>query len=384
MEIENGVIRGFVEPGFERVADAFERNFDGDELGAAFAVVHDGKSVVDLWGGLADPKNGLAWCSNTLQLIFSGTKGLVAGVVLMLIDRGLIALDQPVSRYWPEFGKPEVLVRHIVTHGARLPGIESPITNEEITNDRRMAALLAGQLPCSDPRAVHCYHPLTFGWLCGELIRRVSGRSVGTFFAEEIAAPLELELWIGLPEKEEDRVSTLVLAPDWGISAFLDPMTWAHDPLVQCVWGNPDHFTQDSFPWNRRAWHAAEIPGVNAIGTARAIAAFYGWLASGGKPLISERTAALAHRPLADWVDAVHGGRRRTGVGFELQNDLMPYGPPPEAFGHTGAGGSNHGAWPEQKVGYSYAMNLMHDNASNDRRALTLLAALHQALADHQ
>ncbi|MER9775509.1 serine hydrolase domain-containing protein [Mesorhizobium sp. M0220] len=385
MRIENGRIGGFVAPGFESLRDCFARNFnDGYELGAAFAVVYDGKLVVDLWGGIADAKTERAWSLDTLQLIFSGTKGLVAAVILMLIDRGLIDLDQPVSRYWPEFDKSDILVRHIVTHGARLPGIESPVAADDITNDLRMSDLLARQLPCSDPRAVHCYHPLTFGWLCGEVIRRISGRSVGTFFAEEIAAPLELELWIGLPEEEEDRVSTLALARNWGISDFLDPMTWAHDPLVQSIWSNPDHFTRDSFPWNRRAWHAAEIPGVNAIGTARAIAKFYGWLAGGGTPLISERVTALARRPLADWVDAVHGGRRRTGIGFELQNDLMPYGPPPGAFGHTGAGGSNHGAWPEQKVGYSYAMNLMHDNASNDRRALRLLTALYQALVKHR
>jgi CubicO group peptidase (beta-lactamase class C family) len=373
---------GFVAPGFERVEEAFSNNFvEGEEVGAAFAAVQDGVTIVDLWGGIADRRTSQPWSKDTLQVIFSGTKGLVATAILMLIDRGLLDLSAPVSRYWPEFfGKDQILIRHIVSHAARLPGIEAPITVTDLTNDRHMAALLAEQAPCLDWRAGYCYHALTFGWLCGEVIRRVSGVSVGEFFAAEIAAPLGLELWIGLPEDQEARVSKLEFAPDWGSAPFLDPAVWARDPLAQSIWGNPPHFTAEIFPWNWRAWHAAEIPGVNAIGTARSIAAFYGCLAMGGAPILSESAVNLGRSTTADGIDQILCTRRRTGVGFELQSELSRLGPPPEAFGHTGAGGSNHGAWPAQGVGYSYAMNLMRDSTSDDQRAQRLLTALYTSV----
>lgn len=374
-------IEGWVAPGLESVAAVFAENFtQHGDVGASFAVMQRGKMLVDLWGGMARPEVGQAWERDTLQLVFSGTKGLVAAAMVILIDRGQLALSAPVSRYWPEFGKGEILIRDILSHEGRLPGIETPLDMLAITDDRRMAALLARQLPSSDPRAATCYHPLTYGWLCGEVIRRVSGRSVGQFVAEEIVAPLQLECWIGLPEALEPRVSSLVMAPDWGISEFMDPATWAYDPLIQSIWGNPPHFSRNTFPWNDPAFHQAEVPGVNAITTARSLAKFYNCLANGGAPIMSPQAAVLASQPSSSWVDAVHGGRRRMGAGFELQNELLPYGPARGAFGHTGAGGSNHGAWPEFGLGYSYAMNLLHDNASGDRRSLRLLDALFEVV----
>jgi CubicO group peptidase (beta-lactamase class C family) len=338
---------GFVAPGFERVEKAFRKNFvDHGELGAAFAAIQDGVTVVDLWGGIADQRAARPWTEDTLQLIFSGAKGLVSAAMLILIDRGVVDLDAPVSRYWPEFGKVQILIRHIVSHTARLPGIEAPITIGDLPDDRLMARLLAEQLPSLDRRAELCYHPLTFGWLCGEVIRRVSGMSAGDFIAAEIASPLKLDLWIGLPLEKESRVSRLELAPDWGTAPFLDPALWARDPLAQSIWGNPPHFSPETFPWNERALHAAQIPGANAIGTARSIATFYGCLASGGTPIISESAMTLGRTPVSDGIEELHGWHRRTGVGFELQNEFLHLGPPRDAFGHGGAGGSKHGAWP--------------------------------------
>jgi CubicO group peptidase (beta-lactamase class C family) len=380
-------VEGFVAPGYERVAEAFEQNFAKDEeLGAAFAVVRDGAPIVDIWGGIADRATQKPWARDTRQLIFSGSKGLLATMVLMLTDRGLVALDAPVSRYWPEFGKDEILIRHIVSHTARMPGNSSPLSLADLADDRRMAGALAAQFPSADPRAGLCYHALNFGWLCGEVIRRASGRSPGRFLAEEIAAPLGLDLWIGLPERFEPEVSTLYLASNWGIAPFFDPALWARDPLIESIWGNPPlwgdpvRWTPESFAWNSRAFHGAEIPGANAIGTARSIAAFYGTLAQGGAPLLSQETLALGRRTVSDAVDQVHGARLRTGVGFQLQTELRLLGPPDDAFGHTGAGGSCHGAWPEQRIGFSYAMNLMQDPTSGDQRALRLLTALHKSL----
>ncbi len=370
-------IQGFVAAGYEPVRRAFERNFrERRELGAAFAVVRDGRPVVDLWGGAADRAAGRCWQQDTLQLVFSGTKGFVSVCLLILLERGLLDLDAPVARYWPEFGKPAIRIRDIVAHTARLPGLEVPVGIDDILDARRMARLLAEQSPNQDRRAAHCYHALTFGWLCGEVIRRVSGLSAGAFFAREVAGPLGLELWIGLPAEFESRVSRLELHAGWGAASFLDPALWARDPLVQSIWGNPATFTVETMPWNRPSHHAAEVPGANAIGTARSIARLYGCLASGGAPLVSPQTVVLGRTALADGYDEVHEARRRTGIGFQLQTDVMQFGPPADAFGHTGAGGSSHGAWPAQRVGYSYAMNLMHDDRSGDDRAQRLLAAL--------
>jgi CubicO group peptidase (beta-lactamase class C family) len=355
-------IEGFVAPGFEAVADAFRDNFaKRGELGAAFAAFRGGEAVVDLWGGIADRASGRAWKEDALQLVFSGTKGFVAVAALILIDRGLLDLDASVRSYWPEFGKPQVRVRDVFGHTARLPGFATPVSVAELTDDRRLAALLAAQSQSDDPRAALCYHALTYGWLSGELIRRVAGRSVGRFFAEEVATPLAIDLWIGLPPEAEHRVTTLELASDWGQTGHLNPESYANDPLLASVWGNPEMLSAKSFPWNDPAFHRAEIPGANGIGTARSIARLYACLADGGAPLCSRETVRLGRTMVSEGFDQLHDEARRFGVGFQLQTETMSYGPPPDAFGHGGAGGSVHGAWPSLGVGYSYAMNLMRD-----------------------
>jgi CubicO group peptidase (beta-lactamase class C family) len=380
-------IEGFVAPGFEPVAEAFAQNFrNGEELGAAFAAVQDGNTIVDIWGGMSNRESRRPWTKDTLQLVFSGSKGVLATMILMMIDRGLIDLAAPVSRYWPEFGKDQILVRHIVSHTARLPGNDAPLGIADLTDDRFMAARLAAQPQSADPRAALCYHALNFSWLCGELVRRVSGLSAGQFLAREIADPLSLELWMGLPEAQEHRVSTLYLAPNWGSAPFLDPALWARDPLIESIWGNPPlwgdpvKWTPQTFPWNTRAFHAAQIAGAAAIGTARAIARLYSVLAQGGAPLLSPATLAAGRATISDGLDEVHGNRLHYGIGFQLQTELRSLGPPDSAFGHRGAGGSSHGAWPDHRLGFSYAMNLMQDPTSGDQRALNILAALHRAV----
>ena len=207
---KNVTVEGYVAPGFEDVAEAFRQNFSKDEeVGAAFAVVKEGETVIDIWAGLANRERQSPWNRDTLQLIFSGSKGLLATMMLMLIDRKLLALDAPVSLYWPEFGKHDILIRHIVSHTARLPGNSEPLRIVDLIDAAGMAARLARQSPSADPRAALCYHPLNFGWLAGEIIRRVSGRTAGQFLAEEIAGPLSLDLWIGLPEDQDARTTTL-------------------------------------------------------------------------------------------------------------------------------------------------------------------------------
>jgi CubicO group peptidase (beta-lactamase class C family) len=376
---------GFVAPGFERVAEEFDRNFaERGDVGAAFAVCVDGEPVIDLWGGSADPgPPAKPWQADTLQLIFSGTKGLVATCLLMLIDRGALALEDRVCKHWPEFaanGKQEITVAQLVSHRARLPGVRTQLSEGDLIDDRRMAELLAAQAPEADPRAVAIYHPLTFGWLCGELIRRVDGRSVGCFFAEEVAGPLDLEVWIGLPETHERRVSRLVYAPDWEAQPKRDD-DHARDRLLWSVSDNPPGERTRPIVWNERAFHAAEIPGAGGIGAARSIARLYSALACGGEidgvRLLSPQTVALGRTELSRFVDPLEKDSLAFGVGFELQTEVARLGPAAGAFGHTGFGGSVHGAWPEQRLGFSYAMNeLREDDPANDPRSQALLRAL--------
>jgi CubicO group peptidase (beta-lactamase class C family) len=382
----HSVTHGDVAAGYEPVAVAFEQNFsERGELGAAFAAYVDGELVVDLWGGVADRETRAPWRRDTLQLIYSGTKGLVAVCLLVLIERGGLDLDAPVCRYWPEFaaqGKDTVLVRHVVSHQAGLPGVRTPIDEADILDPRRMAALLAAERPFWPPGERVCYHPLTFGWLCGELVRRVDGRRVGRFFAEEIAEPLGLDAWIGLPDEHEPRVSRVSLGANWATAAaHLDPVG-AADPLVAAVWHNPAGRFREPLAANRRDYHAAEIAAGNGIATARSIARLYGCLARGGEidgtRLLSDRTLRLGRACLASGPDALMPWPWAFGVGFNLQTELRALGRPPAAFGHGGTGGSLHGAWPQQRVGFSYAMNELRDPP--DARAPTLLEALHDCL----
>jgi CubicO group peptidase (beta-lactamase class C family) len=370
-------VGGFVAPGFEVVRDAFAENFtERGEIGAAFAATKDGDLVVDLWGGWSDRSGGSPWQRDTLQLIFSGAKGLVAICVLLLVERGQLDLDEPVSRYWPEFGKETIRIKDVLAHTARLPGIASPISLRDLLDTRRMALALETQEPSSDPRAELCYHALTFGWLCGELIRRASGRTIGRFFADEVAAPLGLELWIGLPQREDDRVAALVLAPSWPVTKHLRSETFQRDELVRSIWGNPPIFDRDVFPWNDSSFHEAEIPAVGAIGTARSIATLFGNL----DRLLDASTIDVATAVFSEGWDDAHESPRRFGAGFELQTESHPLGPPGDAFGHSGAGGSMQGCWPSERVGFSYAMNLMRDDEREDARSAVLLRALHQAV----
>jgi CubicO group peptidase (beta-lactamase class C family) len=370
-------VAGFAAAGFEAVAEEFERNFtQRDELGAAFAVARGDELLVDLWGGVADPAAGRPWGEDTLTLVFSGTKGVVAVCILMLLERGLLDLDAPVARYWPEFGKPEILVRDVMGHTARLPGIEEPQTIEEFVDRRAVVRRLEAQRPSEDRRAGLCYHAFTYGWLCGELVRRTDGRGIGRLVADEIAAPLGLELWIGLPEQHEPRVAAMELAGTWPTGPQNRAEVLAADPLLRSIWGNPPTFSRESFPWNDRTYHAAEIPAAGGIGTARSLARLYANL----DRLLAPATLELGRSTISRGRDEAHDIARRFGVGFALQADRMRLGPAPDAFGHGGAGGSCHGAWPEHGIGFSYAMNRMRDDQDVDPRSRALLDALHRAV----
>jgi CubicO group peptidase (beta-lactamase class C family) len=246
-----------VASGFERVAEVFASNFESrGELGAACAVYREGRPVVDLWGGLAEPRSGRGWQSDTLVILFSTTKGITSVVVNQLIERGLLAADEPVARYWPEFaagGKGEIPLRWLLSHQAGLPDVIGERALEESLDGERMARMLATQAPAWPPGTAHGYHARTFGWMLGELVRRVTGTSLGRYLAEEIAGPLGLDLYIGLPEALAPRVASL-----WKAGGADAPELIPYDE-----------------PWNTRALHAAELPSSNGMASARALARMY-------------------------------------------------------------------------------------------------------------
>ncbi|WP_327129511.1 serine hydrolase domain-containing protein [Streptomyces sp. NBC_01727] len=374
-------VQGFTATGFEAVAEVFARNFEryGD-VGAAFAAYRDGEPVVDLWGGTADPATGRPWYGDTLQLVFSGAKGLTAACVLLLIERGLLDLDAPAARYWPEFaaaGKDRITVGEILSHQARLPGVQAPYNTEELLDPEHMAKLLAAQAPAQDPRAGFIYHALTWGWLVGELVRRVDGRTVGVFFAEEFARPLGLDIWLGLPDEQHHRAATALAGP-----GVLQPQAEDDDPLLVLT-RNPLLTPDAPALWNSAAFRRAELPAVGAHVTASSMARFYACLAQGGEldgvRVLKAATVELGRREMRRGFASLWDAPMAYGAGFELRTELALFGPPPNTFGHAGAGGSRHGAWPGERIGFSYTMNLTRAEFP-DRRPLDLLDALHDAV----
>lgn len=370
-------VHGHVVDGFDAVRDAFACGFD-EGGGAAFSAWVGGERIVDLWGGTADARVGSPWREDTLQLIFSGTKGLVAACVLVLVDRGEVNLDAEVRRFWPDFaqaGKGRLTVAELLSHRAGLAAVATPVEREEMLDPDRMAAVLAKQEPFRPDGGALAYHALTFGWLCHGLVRAVTGTTLGALFREAFAVPLGLDIWIGLPEELEPRVSTLTS------EAFPVPQPVRHAEYGQRIFG--DLFAAPLL-WNERAWHGVEVAAVNGIATARDVAKLYSLLAGGGelngRRVLSEATVALARRKLSGGLDAFFDTPFAFSCGFELQaTDFRRFGPEDDVFGHTGAGGSIHGAWPGHGAGFSYCMNDMRDEESDDR-GRSVLRALKQCL----
>ncbi|MEU7989553.1 serine hydrolase domain-containing protein [Streptosporangium canum] len=386
-------IGGDTAPGFEGVREAFAANLaGGQEVGAAVGVYLHGRKVVDLWGGIADPKTGRRWERDTLQVVFSTTKGVTAACAHLLSQRGELDLDAPVAEYWPEFaahGKDRVPVRWLLTHQAGLPAIDHPITPAEAIAWHPMVTALAAQRPFWEPGTEHGYHAHTYGWLVGEVVRRVTGRSLGTFLAEEIAAPLGLDLWIGLPETERRRVSRIVAAPlDLDALARID-LDALPEPAreVMGAYADPTSLTRRSMavvtpPLNHDDpdEQAAEMPSTNGICTARALARFYAALIGevDGQRILASDTLAAATAEQVSGTDRVLRVPVRIGTGFGLPTpDAFWYSP--TAFGFPGYGGSLGFADPANGLAFGYVMNHIQEGVP-DRRAATLLDAVHSAI----
>jgi CubicO group peptidase (beta-lactamase class C family) len=358
---------GTVAPGYEGVRAAFAGAVDGP---GALAAVVDGALVVDLW-------TGEGWDGDTATLLFSGTKGVAATVMLMLVEQGALDLDAPVGRYWPEFaaaGKAAVTVTDLLAHAAGLPAVERPLTRSDLHRPRQIAAALAAQAPMLPPGAV-TYHAVTWGWLAGELAVRATGRSLGALVREQLADPLSLDLGIGVSSHGElaERLVRPVPQPRYSLSAFEADEP---DPRLMAVYRNPA-VAIDS--WCDLDLLEVEVTAVNGIGTARAMARLYGAIASGR--LVRPETVARAHEPARAGVDALTARPLRFGpTGYELAGTPSVLGPAADAFGHTGAGGGSHGAWPSLRTGFSFLTADLRSQSS-DRRAAVVLEALHSRVA---
>ena len=378
-------IDGYVATEFEPVLDAFAQNFDTrGEVGAAVCVYFDGQPVVDLWGGFADPTNGLRWSEDTLVLVYSATKGVTATCANLLVQRDLLDPDATVASIWPEFaanGKQDITVAQAMSHQAGLPLVEGDFTLEQALTWQTMVDALATQAPIWKPGTKHGYHMRTFGWLVGELIRRSDPqhRSPGTFWREEIADELGVDFWIGLPEPLEPRVAQLV-PPKLDLREALKP--FGDDLLLARVFSNPGgHFNYDQM-WNTRRLHAAELPSSNGIGNARGLARLYASCIGelDGHRTLSANTVARATLEQACGKDEVLMTESCFGLGYMLGRSFGAANPP-DAFGHAGAGGSLAFGDPDSGVSFAYVMNdLRFDTNEGDSRSEELVRALYRVL----
>ncbi len=373
-----GTIGGSVATGYGAVRAAFEANFASElELGAAFAVYRDGQSVVDLWGGFADFERQKPARQDTLYGVWSTSKGLAAVCTALLVDRGKLGYDQPVSEIWPEFaahGKGRITVGELLSHQAGLVATREPVTIDDYYRHERVAELLAGQEPFFAPGAWG-YHTLSFGLLADELVRRVDGRPIGKYFAEEIAAPNGIDAFLGLPASEDHRHAESIGAPDPEAIYFDSP-----DPAATAAaMANP--ILDWNWP-NERAWRAAGIAGAGASASASGLAKLYSLLvAKGISPLLRPDICREAARERIAGVDRCSGGTGRYAAGFRLNTGTM--GSNPASFGHGGLGGSMAFADPARGLGIAYTPNhLLNPSWQRmDRRLIPLLEAVYAAEA---
>lgn len=379
-------VHGDVAARFAPLRDAFAANFEAHgEVGAACAVYHRGELVADLWGGVADKKTQRPWQRDTRQLVFSATKGVTAICLHRLAEGGEIDLDAPVARYWPEFaahGKGEIPVRWVMCHRAGVAAVDGDLTLEQVLAWKPVVDAIAAQAPNWPPGEGHGYHARSYGWVLGEVVRRVTGRSLGRWFAEEIAAPLGLELWIGLPEAEEPRVATLYEAPPPPpeVQAVIDQFMAPETLLGRVIRGPSNLFGYDDM-WNRRAMRAAELPSSNGIGTPRSLARLFAAVIGeiDGIRLLRADTVDAACAVQSDGEDRVLRLPTRFGSGFMLPPSLSPDAGS-SCFGHPGAGGSLVLADRDAGFAFAYAMNQMGNGVAPDPRAGNLLRAVYASL----
>jgi CubicO group peptidase (beta-lactamase class C family) len=371
---------GFVQDRFAGIRTAFEANLaSGEDVGASFCATLEGETVADLWGGWADEARTRPWERDTIVNVYSTTKTMTALTALLLADRGALDFDAPVARYWPEFaanGKERIKVSHVMSHAAGLSGWKEPIRREDIYDWDKVTALLAAQAPFWEPGTACGYHAITQGFLVGEVVRRITGRSLGTVFREEIAEPLGADFHIGLPESEDGRVADLIPPP---AGASIEDT--AASELATNMATNPGINPLDT---RTRAWRAAEIPAAGGHGNARSIAEVHALLANGGvakgKRLMSEAGCRKALELQIEGTDLALGMPARYGMGFGLPSEFVPM-PNPNTLFWGGYGGSLAIIDMDARASLGYAMNKMGRTTTGDMRAIGLATAFWQGLA---
>lgn len=429
-------VQGTVADGFGPVRDAFAANFTRHgERGAAVVLYREGEKVVDLWGGTKTPdgaddfdggegsdggerpdgsegsgggegsdgreesKGGHEpWTQDTAQVVRSVTKGVAAAVPLLLHQRGQLDLDGRVSAYWPEFkaaGKERVLVRHLLAHRTGVPVLDTPLTPDQAVDGISGPLAVAAQRPVWEPGTAHGYHAQTYSWLLGELVRRVTGRTIGRWIAEEIARPLGLDLWLGLPEERRGRVGRIAAVEPPAAPASAGPRLRPKRSVAE-AYRDPESLTRRAFAAitpvpdeNDPAYLAAELPASGGVATAEALARFYAaligplpsarTLRSGGR-LFAPATLTMARTEESAGPDQVLVVGTRFGLGYMLHGPACPL-LGPGSFGHPGRGGSLAFADPEARIGFAYVTNGMRRGVTADPRAQALVRAVRTSLA---
>lgn len=374
-------VSGFCREGFEPVREAFAKNLDTIDVGASVAVTLDGEFVVDLWGGYADADKTRPWQEDTIVNVYSSTKTMAALCALMLVDRGELEPDAPVMQYWPEFaanGKDGVLVRHLLGHTAGLSGFEGGVSAQQLYDWDGICTLLASQKPWWEPGSAPGYHALTQGYLVGEVVRRISGKSLGTFFREEVAEPLGADFHIGLDPKHFGRIADLI-PPETTIAEMTgdDPNSIAARTLGSAP--IEVDMTRDA------GWRSAEIPAANGHGNARSMARAQTPLACGGTAfgvtLLSPETCDRVFEEQAEGMDLVLNLRVHLGLGYGIVNETFPLSPNPRTCFWGGYGGSLVVVDHEARLCLTYAMNrMLAENIVGDQRTGRLLGTTYEAL----
>ncbi|WP_374657459.1 serine hydrolase domain-containing protein [Phenylobacterium sp.] len=372
------VAEGFTHDRFGKVREAFEANLAGGaDVGASFCATLEGETVVDLWGGWANEDEGRPWERDTIVNVYSTTKTMTALTALLVADRGELDFDAPVARYWPEFaaaGKQDVKVSHLMSHSAGLSGWKEPLTKEDLYDWDKATSLLAAQAPFWEPGTASGYHALTQGYLVGEVVRRITGKSLGTVFREEIAGPLGADFHIGLPASEDHRVADLIAPPPGASIADR-----SESELQKNMSGNPPIDVAET---RTRAWRGAEIPAAGGTGNARSVAQVHVILANGGvaqgKRFMSEAGCRKALEVQIEGQDLILGMPARFGMGFGLAG-AMPL-PNPNTIFWGGYGGSLVIIDMDARTTFAYAMNKMAPTTTGDMRAFGLAMAMWEAM----
>lgn len=373
-------VHGTCEERFEGVRAALASNFDqGKDVGASAAVTVDGELVADVWGGYQDVEKTTPWERDTIINVWSTTKTMAAISMLVLVDRGEVDVDAPVATYWPEFkanGKENVLVRHLMSHTAGLSGWQEPMAPEDLYDWDLATSRLAAQAPWWEPGTASGYHAITQGYLEGEVVRRVTGQSIGTFFAKEIAGPLDADFHIGTGPEHDHRIARVIPPPPLEMPPGTEP-----DSIAIRTLSNPPLDASQS--WTE-AWRRAEIPAAGGHGNARSVATVQSVLACGGEvngvKLFSEATANLVFREQCNGTDLVLGVPLVHGIGYGLPGEMLPL-PNPRTCFWGGWGGSLIIIDLDARMTISFVMNRMGEGTLGDDRSLGIVMAAYAALA---